>query len=318
VVDSKYTLKPNLTEQLSRWHTLRLALSEAASILLFRGPWALLVKLLLPLALVIGLFALPLIYVLRISFWTLEGVRLVPDFTLANYVYFLSEPVYQQAILRTVHLGLTVSVICFILGYPLALILVWARLHYRSALTFILVTPLFVSVVIRAFGWLVLFEHQGLINSVLIQLGIIQSPIRMINNLFSVSIAEVNVDLVFMVLPIVVVLAGIPKSYFEAARTLGASPFRAWWHVIWPLSAPGVLAGFVIVFALAVSSYVQPSVLGGGRFNVVATQIYRQVLGSLNWPLGAAMGYLLLAVSALVTSAAMGIYWLLFPHTRRR
>jgi len=294
-------------------------ITEILSYLFFRSRFALAAKLFFPLLLMVVLFILPLIFVLRLSFWETRGMELVPTFSLRNYVYFLSEPVYRAAIGQSIKLGFLVSFICLLMGYPIALTLTHFRLKYRSVVTFILITPLFVSVVIRVFGWLILLESKGLINVTLQSLGIIDEPLKLVNSVTGVAIGIVNVLLVFMVVAIVAALAGIPKSVLEAARTLGANPIRVWWHVIWPLSGPGVLAGFVLVFASTISAFTQPRIIGGLRFLVVPILVYKEVLGVLNWPLGAAMGFVLLAVSLLASSLAYVVsQYIFFPHLRRQ
>jgi len=292
-------------------------ITEILSYLFFRSRFALAAKLFFPLLLMVSLFVVPLVFVLRISFWTLNGIQLVPTFTLRNYVYFLTEPVYQAALGRSLKLGFLITFICLLLGYPLALILTQFRMKYRSVVTFILVTPLFVSVVIRVFGWLVLLESKGLVNVTLQSLGILDKPLKLMNSATAVTLGIVNVLLVFMVIPIVAALAGIPKSLSEAAQTLGATRIRAWWHVILPLSVPGVAGGFVLVFAAAISSYTQPRILGGQTFLLIPVQIYTEV-AVMNWPLGATMGFVLLGLSLLTTSLVYSALRYAFPHVRRQ
>lgn len=306
---------PVITKPL--WLKLVDAITEFLSLLLFRNKYSLAVKLFLPLLLMGVLFVIPLVFVFRVSFWEYERLNFVRNFTLENYIYFLGEPTYQRAIIQSIQLSLLVALLCLLLGYPLALILTQARIRFGSVVTFILITPLFISVVIRTFGWLVLLEVQGLVNATLQRLGMIQQPLQLLNNMFGVTIDLVNVCLVFMVIPIVASLAGIPKSLSEAARTLGANSLRVWWSITLPLSAPGVMAGFVLVFAIAISAYVQPRILGGARFLVIPVQIWRQVLGVLNWPLGAAMGFTILVASILVSGLVYLAYRLLFPHVAK-
>jgi putative spermidine/putrescine transport system permease protein len=264
---------------------------------LFRSRFALAVQLGLPLLVVAGLFLLPLALIVRMSLSHFTPAGTVPAITLENYAYLLGDAFYRQAMWRTVEVALLVSFACLLLGYPLALILTRARSRLIVVVTFILITPLFVSVVIRTFGWLILLERQGLVNGWLLRWGVLADPLRLLNNTFGVSLSLVNVGLAFMVFPLVAALAAIPRSLHEAAQTLGAGPFRAWWHITWPLSTPGVLAGFTLVLTLTLSAFVQPRVLGGAAFSVVPVQIWRQI-GVLNWPLAGALGVTLLAISA--------------------
>lgn len=284
-------------------------ITDALSVALFRSRFALAVKLALPLLLLGALFLLPLGFIFRVSLWQYTPSGLVPDFSIKNYAYFLGDPFYRRTLWRTVELALIVSLGCLLMGYPLALILTRVRSRYTVIVTFILITPLFVSVVIRTFGWLILLERQGLINGLLLRWGVLAEPFSLLNNTFGVSVSLINVGLAFMVFPLMAALSAIPRSLGEAAQTLGAGPFRAWWHVTWPLSAPGVLAGFTLVLTLTLSAFVQPRVLGGAAFAVVPIQIWRQI-GALNWPLGAAMGVVLLATS-------FGLAYLVYVVHRR-
>lgn len=293
------------------------ALTESLSYLLFRNRFALFAKLILPLLVMVVLFILPLWNVLLMSFWQVRELSLVRTFTFRNYTYFVTEPAYIRAIWRTIRLGFVVTLACLALGYPMALILTRVRMKYRSVVVFILVAPLFVTVVIRVFGWLVLLEREGLINYVLLRLGIINQPIMMIYNERGVTISLINVLLVFMVIPIISALAGIPRSLSEAAQTLGANRLSAWWHVVWPLSTPGVVSGVVLVFAITVSSYTSPRILGGDAFLVIPLQVYREVCEVLNWPLGAAMGFVILIITSVATILTYAAQMFFFPHTRR-
>ena len=148
-------------------------------------------------------------------------------------------------------------------------------------------------------------------------MGLIGNSLPLMNSLLGVTIVLVNVLLIFMVIPILSALSGIPRSLSEAAQTLAANRLRVWWHVTWPLSAPGVVSGFVLVFALALSSYVDPRIIGGAQFFLVPIQMYSEVNGSLNWPLGSAMGFVLLGVSLLVSTLVFIGSRYVFPHQRR-
>lgn len=296
---------------------VRESITGFLSNILFRSKLSLATKLLIPLLLMVMLFLIPLIFVFRVSFWEVRGMELVPAATIKNYIYFLSEPIYQKAIWQSVNLAFFVSIVCLVLGYPLSLILTRVNLKFRTLVTFILISPLFISVIIRVFGWLVILENQGLINAFLLSIGVIDEPLKLVNNAIGVSIGLINVGLVFMVIPIVSVLTGIPKTLNEAALMLGANRLRAWWNITAPLSAPGVLAGFVLVFAITISAYEQPRFLGGAQYSVLPVQIYKQILGVLNWPLGAAMGFVLLAVSLIFSGIVYLLYRLVFPHIRQ-
>jgi putative spermidine/putrescine transport system permease protein len=288
--------------------------TEFLSIVFFRNRWALLVMLALPASVLLALFFLPHLGFLRTSFWTVDGTTLVPATTIDNYRFLIETPFYRGALWQSIRLSLTVAMICLAVGYPVALILTRVRLRFRTLVAFILFTPMFVSVVIRSFGWLVLLERQGVVNVYLMQYGLIEQPLRLLNNFTGVVVGMVNVMLVFMVIPLVSSLSGIPRDLDEAARTLGASRLRSWWHVTWPLSAPGVITGFLLVFVITLSSYVLPRLLGGATFFIYPIQMWRQVMSVLNWPLGAAMGVVLLIVAFLASRLVSLVAHVVFPY----
>jgi len=268
----------------------------------FRGRWSNLVQLLPAVLILVFLFVVPLLVLFAISLWRYDpsGVLAATDPTLENYLAFLNHPFYRNVIFRTLRLGFITTSVCLLLGYPLAYIFAKTDIKYKNILMFILITPLFVSVVVRTFGWIVITDRHGLINYLLQALGLIDEPLKILDTQFAVIIGLVNVLLVFMVMPTYSSLLAIRPSLEEAARTLGASPVMTWLRVTLPLSFPGVLAGWTLVFIMTISSYVQPSVLGGPTFFVMATVLYDQIMGALNWPMAAATGFALLLVGLFV------------------
>ncbi len=292
-------------------------ISEFLSLVFFRNRLAALIMLALPVAIMIGLFVLPLGAFLRTSLWKLERTTIVPATSFANFEYLLTTPFYRDALVLSVQLSLSVALICLLIGYPVSLILTRRRLRIGGMVAFILFTPLFVSVVVRSFGWLVLLERQGVLNSLLLEVGLIDRPIAFLNSFAGVTIGMVNVLLVFMIVPLVTSLSAVPRNLEEAARTLGANRFRTWWHVTWPLSAPGVITGFLLVFVMTLSSYVLPRLLGGAAFAIYPVQMWRQVMSVLNWPMGAAMGVILIVVALVVSRLVLVAAHVVFPYYRQ-
>jgi putative spermidine/putrescine transport system permease protein len=268
---------------------------------LFRRRIAYQIQLVPALAVIVFAFVIPLALLFTLSLWRFDPERMGPTaWTLESYRKFLTDPFYLQAGWRTLKLGFTVTLISLAVGYPLAYAFARMPMRHKSVWMFILLTPLFVSVVVRTFGWLVLLDRGGILNRTLTMLGIIESPLPMMHNMFSVVVGLVNVQLVFMVMPIYASLVGLNLAYEEAATTLGASPVRVFTQITLPLSLPGVISGSLLVYALTVSSYVQPSVLGGPAFFVMPTMLYTEFMHTLNWPFAAAIGYLLLFLTLIV------------------
>lgn len=275
------------------------------------------VQLLPAAAVLLFMFILPLGSLFVISLWHYSGSALVPTaLTLENYTKFFIDAHYRLIALRSLQLAFTTAAVSLIIGYPLAYIFARVQLPGKNIFLFLLLTPLFVSVVVRSFGWVVLLERGGVLNWALQSLGIIDKPLTLLGTTTGVVIGLVNVELTFMVLPIYSSLTGIPRSYEEAAQTLGANPIVTWWKITLPLSLPGVIAGWLLVFATSVSAYVQPSLLGGASFFVMSTELYSQLNNVLNWPFAAAIGYLLLVIAlACSLLPALLSRWLLKTGT---
>lgn len=271
----------------------------------------------IPTALMVGLFALPLGALLRTSLWKMDRTTIVPATSFANFEYLLTTPFYREALWLSIQLSLAVAIVCLLVGYPVSMILTRRRLRIGGLVAFILFTPLFVSVVVRSFGWLVLLERQGVLNSVLVSAGLIERPLVFLNSFAGVTMGMVNVLLVFMIVPLVTSLSAVPRNLEEAARTLGANKLRTWWHVTWPLTAPGVITGFLLVFVMTLSSYVLPRLLGGASFAIYPVQMWRQVMSVLNWPLGAAMGVILIVVALIASRLILLAAHVVFPYYRQ-
>ena len=167
----------------------------------------------------------------------------------------------------------------------------------------IVIAPLFTSAIVRAFGWMVLLGRQGLVNGLLMGLGLVEEPLPLLFSEAGVIIGSVYILTPFMVLTVASVLQNLDPTLEEAAADLGARPSVSFWTVTWPLSVPGVVAGAVIVFTLSMSAYVTPSVLGGGKVKVIAMLVFEQFMALFQWPFGAALAVVLL----LVTLAVIGV-----------
>lgn len=223
-------------------------------------------------------------------------------FTLGNYTRALTDGYLLGVLGDTLLLGLTVTPICLLLGYPVAFHL--ARTHSRWAgLLYVLVlSPLLVGVVVRSFGWLILLSGNGVINRALIDLGWIDTGLALMNNRLGVTIALVHVFLPFMILPLVGVIQSIDPSLEAAARSLGASRLKAFLRVSLPLSWPGIQAGTVLVFVLTLSAYVTPVMLGGAQVKTVSVLVVQSLIDNFQWPAGAAQALVLTACGMLAVA----------------
>lgn len=244
------------------------------------------------LAVLVFLFALPLALMLPESF-VVKG-----EPTVEIYTGILGDAYYWSVIGRSLWLSLVATLICLGLGYPVAYYLVRLVAPSRKRIVYmIVIAPLFTSAVIRAMAWLVILGRRGIVNEALLSAGLIDAPLRMLYTESAVIIGLVYIMIPFMVLSIAAVLENVNRTLEEAARDLGATPFAAFWQVTFPLTLPGVLAGSFLVFALCLSSYVTPALLGGGRNKVMAMLIFEQFMRLFNWPLGAGISCVLLVVT---------------------
>lgn len=222
------------------------------------------------------------------------GQGILDRWSLENYQHFLGDPFYRDILWRTLGLGAMTTVGCILLGFPLAFLLSQLRGLRRSILYFVLLLPLLTSAVVRTFGWMILLGNNGLINKALIGLGIVDDPVRMMYSLTGIVIALVEVLLPFMVLALDAALLNIDPRLYEAAQSLGARRARVFFKVTLPLALPGIVSGSVLVFTLAVSAFVTPSLIGGPRIKLMSTLIYQQSMGLLNWPFGGAIAFVML------------------------
>ncbi|MBI6752267.1 MULTISPECIES: ABC transporter permease [Pseudomonas] len=252
------------------------------------------------LALYIGLLVLPLGLTLVLSFNVFDyqvGVK-SDSYTLANYMAVVTDSYFYEIFLRTFWISALVTLLCVLIGVPEAYILSRMGTPWRSIFLILILTPLLISVVVRAFGWSLLLGADGLINQVIQFMG--GRPVKLLYTPFAVVIALVHVMLPFMIIPVWTSLQKLDPTAEQAALSLGASQAKVMRLIVLPQVMPGVLSGSLIVFGLAASSFAIPGLLGGRRLKMVATVIYDQYLSELNWPMGATLAVALLLVNLLV------------------
>ena len=252
------------------------------------------------LALFFSLLLLPLALTLVLSFNVFDyevGVK-GGEWTLAQYANLVTDAYFYEIFLRTFWISALVTLLCVVIGVPEAYILSRMGTPWRSIFLILILTPLLISVVVRAFGWSLLLGADGLINQAIQALG--GRPIKMLYTPFAVILALVHVMLPFMIIPVWTSLQKLDASAEQAALSLGATQAQVMRMVVLPQVMPGVLSGTLIVFGLSASSFAIPGLLGGRRLKMVATVVYDQYLSELNWPMGAAIAVALLLINLLV------------------
>lgn len=266
------------------------------------------VWLLAPAALLVLTFlVLPLIDLFRYSFLSGDfATGEVGDLTWVNYATVLSDRYYLGIIGRTFLISLIVTVITLLIGFPLASLIRRASMFWRSPLTILVLSPLLVSMVASSYGWIVILGNKGIINNALVGLGLISAPVKLLYTDGAIVVGLVHVILPFMVLSLVASLDRIEDNLSEAAAMLGANRARIWWHVLLPLCIPGIGAGTTLTFALSISAYVTPAVLGPSGPNFITTLIYQNFINLYEWGIGSTLALLLL-VSATVVILGIGI-----------
>jgi putative spermidine/putrescine transport system permease protein len=220
------------------------------------------------------------------------------EFTLAHYTHLFTDSYYYGIFWRTFWISALVALICVIVGAPEAYVLSRMRNPWRSILLLVVLAPLLVSVVVRAFGWSMLLGPEGLVNGLLGVFGL--GPVKILYTETAIVIALVHVMLPFMVIPVWTSLQKLDAGVENAALSLGATPFTTLRRIVLPQVMPGILSGSLIVFGLAASSFAIPGLLGGRRLKMVATVVYDEYLHELNWPLGAAVALVLLVANLVV------------------
>lgn len=249
-------------------------------------------------------FVLPLLYMVKMSFNAGEANGVVHEgLTLDSYARALTDPYYLQVTGNTFLLGLLSAVFCVTVSYPIALFLTRTESRWKGVLVALAIAPLLTSAVVRTFGWMVILGNQGLVNTTLIDLGLIETPIQLSNNMTGVTIGLVEIFMPYAILVMISGFGRISAQLEEAAGSLGANRFVVFMRITLPLSLPGVLTAFLLVFVLSVSTFITPRLLGGGVVQVFATEIYDQTTGLLNWPFAAALSMILLVLFGVVIGA---------------
>ncbi len=241
-------------------------------------------------ALLLGIIVVPIVMLLSQSFGSDEG------FSLAQYERLFGEPVYMRVVWRTVRISAIVMTLSLVLAYPLAYVMSRARGWVVGLLLAAVLVPLWTSVLVRSYAWIVLLQRNGIINSTLSWLGVISEPLTLLYTEGAVIVAMTQVMLPFMVLPIYGTLRGIDTSLVAAARSLGATSAAAFRQVTLPLSLPGITSGCVLVFVMSLGFFITPALVGGPKSQMISTLISEQVTRLLNFRFAGALSAVLVVI----------------------
>jgi putative spermidine/putrescine transport system permease protein len=223
--------------------------------------------------------------------------------TPANYVKFFTDPFYLGVFFTTLRVALLCTAVCIVLGFPLAYVLARTETRFKNLLIIGVVIPLFVGNAVRAAGWMALFGSRGFLSVNLMNVGLTTAPTEIMFSETAVVIGIIAVNLPYMVLTLQSVLEGIGRNLEEAAFSLGAPPMAMFRRVLWPLALPGIAAGTILTFILAMNAYATPVLLGGPEFRMMAPLVYGQFQLN-NWPFAAAVAFILMSTTLLLTVAA--------------
>ena len=226
-----------------------------------------------------------------------EGLRL--GATLESYARLLSDSLYIRAYLSSIRYALAATLISLLLGYPMAYAIARAPKAWRVALLMLVILPFWTSFLLRVYAWIGLLKGNGLVNNLLIALGVVSEPLPLLNNSFSVVLGLVYGYLPFMVLPLYATLERLDPALLEAAADLGCRPWRAFLRVTLPLSLPGIVAGSLLVFIPAIGEFVIPELLGGPGTLMVGKVLWDEFFNNHDWPAASAVAVAMLLLLAL-------------------
>lgn len=254
-----------------------------------------------PLVYMLLLFGAPMLVFFVYSFWYLKGYTIVREWTYQNYVEVVTNATYMKLILRSITVGLITACVTVLLSYPVAYAMAFRLKKGRETVLMLMILSLFSCYLVRVYAWKTILGNSGVINVVLLTLGIVQQPVEwLIYTQFAVIVTLTSVFLPICILPLYSVLMNIHPNLLEASRDLGAGPVTTFYRVTLPLSMPGVMAGFLFSFVLTAGDYITPALLGGSNAQLIGNSIASQFGTISNWPLGSAITFFMVIVFAAV------------------
>ncbi len=244
----------------------------------------------------------------------INSFRVVNDFSdkttwgLGNYKSFFNDSVYWYTFVRTAVYSIITTFLTFLLTFPVAFYITKVVSNkYSGFLALLLLMPFWVGELVSVYGWMILLRESGVVNFILLQIGVINHPLKLLYNDASMLVGLVYMSMLFMIVPIMSSLEGLDDSLIEAASDLGASKFTIITKIVIPYAAPGITSGSIIVFMLVLGDYLTPDLLGGKNSLWFTEQIYNEFIASFNWNQGAAFGFLLLALSSFIIWIALKV-----------
>ncbi|ATF14971.1 ABC transporter permease [Brevibacillus brevis X23] len=247
-----------------------------------------------------ALFVLPMLMIAVLSFLK-RGTygQVVYEFTLNNYIRIF-DPLYGQIFWDTLVVAVLTTVFSILCGYPLAYYISRLEKSTQQIWLLLVMIPFWINFLVRSYAWVIILRSQGVINTFLQSLGIISEPLPLLYNSGSVLLGMVYTLMPFMVLPIYVSLEQMDRRKLEAAYDLGATPWKAFWHVTLPMTKTGVVTGSILVFVSSIGMFVVPDVMGGAKSALIGNVIQNQFLSARDWPFGSALSIVLMLLSMLL------------------
>lgn len=223
-----------------------------------------------------------------------------PKISLENYAKLFTVSLYSVVIFKTLWIGALVTIICLALGYPVAFTISNLRPKLVGIFLIPVILPFWTSLLVRTYAWMVILQRKGMVNEFLQKIGLISKPITLLYNEFSVIVGMVHVLLPFMILPIYSNLQGRDRNLEFAANNAGANPIKTFFWITLPLSLPGISAGCLLVFVIAIGFFITPALLGGKKVLMISMLIEEQVIEYLNWGLASAVSFGLLVITLVI------------------
>lgn len=244
---------------------------------------------------IIAIIMIPVGWLFYLSFIGNGG-----DFSLVNYQRMIEYKSYARVYLITFQVSILTTLLCVLIGFPLAYFLAQLPQKIAGVLMLTVLLPFWTSLLVRTYAWLVLLQKKGLLNDFAIQIGLWETPVKLVHNMTGTLIGMAHIMLPFLILPLYGAMRRIEPEMMHAASNLGAKPIQAFWKIFFPISLPGLVAGSLIVFVLCLGFYVTPAVLGGGRVVMIATQITAILENQFNWGAASALGVVLLVTTMII------------------
>ena len=252
------------------------------------------IYLLLPILLLLTVFMIvPVLRIFILSFFD-------PDFTVEHYLKFYKVGIYSKILLRTLYISLIVSICSLILGYPVAYLMATISDNKAKVLMIFVVLPMWTSILVRTYAWMVLLGRNGVLNKIMIYFDVIAEPLKVLYTSKAVVLAMVQILIPLMILPLYATMKRIDRNLLRASNILGAGPLRTFGRIFLPLSAPGIMAGFTLVFILSMAFFITPALVGGRKDIMIAMLIESQITRLLNWGFAAALSLILMVMTLII------------------